>query len=84
MLCPEPKSERMATSPSIKVRCRYCGYLLPGVLRIDNTPNSALLLNHLSAMHRDQVGPYLRRLEQEEDMDTVVMEAYERVEGAAR
>jgi hypothetical protein len=74
----------MATSPSIKVRCRYCGYLLPGILPIDNTPNSALLLNHLSAMHRDQVGPYLRRLEQEEDMDTVVMEAYERVEDAVR
>jgi hypothetical protein len=31
-------------------------------------------------MHRDQVGPYLRRLEQEEDMATVVMEAFERVE----
>jgi hypothetical protein len=31
-------------------------------------------------MHRDQVGPYLPRLEQEEDIDTVVMEAYEQVE----
>ena len=73
----------MAASSSIQVRCRYCGYLLPGILRIDNTPNGALLLHHLSAMHPDQVGPYLRRMEQEEDIDTVVMEAYERVEDVA-
>jgi hypothetical protein len=40
-----------------------------------------MLLNHLSAMHPDRVGPYLRRMAAGEDMDTVAAEAYEVVEG---
>ena len=74
----------MATSPSsIHVCCRYCGCGLPGILRIDNKPNGAMLLNHLSAMHPSEVGPYLRQMETE-DIGTVAMEASERVEGAER
>ena len=70
-----------ASSSSIQVRWRYCECLFPGILRIDNTSNGALLLNHLSAMHPDEVGPYLRRIETE-DIGTVAMEAFARVEGA--
>jgi hypothetical protein len=42
-------------------------------------PNGAMLLQHLSAMHPDQVGPYLRRMATE-DIATVAAEAYEVVE----
>jgi hypothetical protein len=70
-------------SQSIHVRCRFCEVVLPGWLRIDNKPNGAMLLNHLSAMHPAEVGPYLRRMTTE-DIGTVAMEAYERVEGAER
>ena len=42
-----------------------------------------MLLNHLSAMHPDQVGPYLRRMEAGECITTVVVEAYEVIEGDA-
>jgi len=41
--------------------------------------NGALLLHHLSAMHRAEVKPLLERL-RTEDIGTVAMEAYERVE----
>lgn len=71
----------MAASPSIHVRCRLCGCILPGWLRVFNQPNSAMLLGHLSAMHPDEVGPYLRRMATE-DIGTVAMEAYERVDAS--
>jgi hypothetical protein len=38
-------------------------------------------LHHLTAMHRDQVGPYLRRMEAGECITAVVVEAYEVVAG---
>jgi hypothetical protein len=65
--------------PSRYLRCRLCGHMLPGWLRVPNQPDGAMLLNHLSMRHPDEVGPYLRRVETEE-IDTVVMEAFERVE----
>jgi hypothetical protein len=50
-----------------------------GLLPIDYQPDGAMLLHHLSWDHPDQVGPYLRRMETE-DIGTVAMEAFERVE----
>jgi hypothetical protein len=49
-------------NPSTHVRCTLCGVVLPGWLRVQNQPDGAMLLTHLSAMHPAEVGPYLRRL----------------------
>jgi hypothetical protein len=69
--------------PSTHVRCKLCGYVFPGGwLRVFNEPNGALLLHHLSWDHPDQVGPYLERM-RTEDIGTVAMEAFERVEHAS-
>jgi hypothetical protein len=38
-----------------------------------------MLLQHLSAMHPDQVGPYLRRMATE-DIASVAAEAYELID----
>ena len=65
----------------IHVRCKLCGCLLPGWLRVLNRPSGAMLLHHLSDLHPDAVGPYLRRMAAGEDITTVVVEAYEIVEG---
>jgi len=61
--------------------CRYCRYDFPAWLPVAQRPDGAMLLNHLSAMHPDQVGPYLRRIEAGEDIATVAAEAYEVIEG---
>jgi hypothetical protein len=50
-----------------------------GWLRVFNQPNGALLLNHLSMMHPAEVKPYLERM-RTEDIGTVAMEAFERVD----
>ena len=71
----------MASHTSIQVRCRYCGNVLPGILRIDQKPDGAMLLHHLSMMHPAEVKPLLKHMETE-DIGTVAMEAYERVGGA--
>ena len=63
-----------------RYRCRYCGYDFPASLPVTQEPNGAMLLNHLSAMHPDQVWPYLARMATE-DIATVAAEAYEIVEG---
>jgi hypothetical protein len=60
-----------------RYRCRYCGYDFPAARPVTHEPNGAMLLHHLSAMHRDQVGPYLRRMAAGECITTVVVEAYE-------
>jgi hypothetical protein len=49
-------------------------------LPVTQEPDGAMLLNHLAAMHRDQVEPYLRRMETE-DIATVAAEAYEVIDG---
>jgi len=64
---------------NIHVRCRLCGYVLSGWLRIPNCPNSAMLLHHLGADHLAEVKPYLTRMETE-CIDTVVMELFERID----
>jgi hypothetical protein len=71
----------VASHTSIQVHCRYCGPVLPGILRIDQKPDGAMLLHHLSMMHPAEVKPLLKRMETE-DIGTVTMEAYERVGGA--
>ncbi len=43
-------------------------------------PDGAMLLHHLSTRHPDQVGPDLDRMHATEDLDAVVVEAYEVVE----
>jgi hypothetical protein len=60
-------------------RGRYCGVFLPAWLPVAKRPNGAMLLQHLSAMHLTEVGPYLERMRTEE-IATVAAEAYEVVE----
>jgi hypothetical protein len=56
--------------------------VLRGLLPIDNKPNGAMLLHHLSWDHPHEVGGYLERM-RTEDIGTVAMEAFERVEHAS-
>jgi hypothetical protein len=63
--------------PRRRYRCRDCGDDFPAALPVTHAPDGVMLLNHLSAMHRDRVGPYLRRMEAGEDIATVAAEAYE-------
>jgi hypothetical protein len=67
--------------PRPRYRCRYCGFDFPAVLPVTHAPNGAMLLHHLSAMHREVVGPYLARIHTDEDHNRVVVEAYEVIEG---
>jgi hypothetical protein len=60
-----------------RYRCRFCRAVLPAWLPVAKRPDGAMWLSHLGARHRDQVGPYLRRREAGEDIDTVAAEAYE-------
>jgi hypothetical protein len=62
-----------------RYRCRYCGVVF-AALPVTQAPNGATLLHHLSQSHPDQVGPYLERM-RTEDIGTVAMEAFERIEG---
>jgi hypothetical protein len=67
--------------PSRHVRCTLCGVVFPGGwLRLQNVPNSAMLLHHLGADHLAEAKPYLARMETE-CIDTVLMELFERVPG---
>jgi hypothetical protein len=61
--------------PRPRYRCRYCGYDFPAALPVTHAPDGAMLLNHLAAMHREVVGPYLARMRTDEDHDRVVVEA---------
>jgi hypothetical protein len=67
------------TPPKKRYRCRYCGHDFPAWLPVAKRPNGAMLLQHLSAMHPDQVGPYLERMATE-DIATVATKAYEVIE----
>jgi hypothetical protein len=71
----------MPVSPDLlPVRCRLCQAILPGWLRLADSPHSALLLHHLGAMHPEEFRPYLQRMERE-CIETLVMELFERVAG---
>jgi hypothetical protein len=62
-----------------RYRCRFCGVVLPAWLPVFQRPNGAMLIQHLSARHPTEVGPYLTRM-RTEDINTVVVEAYAVVE----
>jgi hypothetical protein len=70
--------ERAGMHQDIHLRCRLCGRVFPGWLPVQNEPDGAMLVHHLSAMHPTEVGPYLRRMATE-DIGSVAMEAFERV-----
>jgi hypothetical protein len=70
-------------TPRKRYRCRSCGVELPAWLPVFQEPDGAMLLDHLSAMHPDQVRQYLDRMPTDDDHDRVVVEAYEVVEGEA-
>jgi uncharacterized membrane protein len=44
--------------PRRRYRCRFCSYDFPAALPVTHEPHGVMLLHHLSAMHRDQVGQY--------------------------
>jgi hypothetical protein len=67
--------------PRRRYRCRACGVSF-AARPVTQASDGALLLNHLAARHRDQVGPYLRHMEVGEDIASVAAEAYELIEGA--
>ena len=54
--------------------------MLPGWLVVPDVPDGALLLRHLAVLHRAELIPYLQRMATE-DIGTVAMELFERVEG---
>jgi len=64
-------------TPRKRYRCRYCGAVLPAWIPVFNEPNGVMLLHHLGAMHRDQVGQYLAQMRTDDDIDRVVVQAYE-------
>jgi len=63
-----------------RYHCRSCGADFPAWLPAAKRPDGAMVLQHLSAMHPDQVGPYRRRMATE-CISAVVVEAYAVVEG---
>jgi hypothetical protein len=68
--------------PPKRYRCRYCGAVLPAWYPVPGSPNGAMLLQHLSALHPDKVTYYLDQMRTDDDHDRVV-EAYEELEESA-
>ena len=60
-----------------RYRCRFCGVELNAWLPVTREPNGAMLLGHLSQLHRDEVRPYLDRMHTTEDNGPVAAEAFE-------
>jgi hypothetical protein len=75
------ESPQRPMSRSRHVRCRWCGLILAGWLPIPNKPESSMLLYHLGADHLAEARPYLQRMNTTDDIDVVVMEIFEQVEG---
>jgi hypothetical protein len=75
------ESSQRSMSRSRYVRCRWCGLILAGWLPIPNKPESSMLLYHLGADHLAEARPYLQRMNTTDDIDVVVMEIFEQVEG---
>jgi hypothetical protein len=70
----------MAVSRDVlPVRCKLCQDILPGWLRVLDSPHSSLLMHHLGNMHADEFRPYLKRMATE-DFETVVMELFEKID----
>jgi hypothetical protein len=55
-------------TPPRRYRCRFCGAILPAWYPVPGEPNGAMLLNHFSARHPEQVGAYLERMRMTEDI----------------
>ena len=70
----------MSPSPQKRYRCRFCGRVLPAWLAVAREPDAALLLNHLSQQHPDQVGAYLDQIHTDAEQTRVVLQAFEVVE----
>ena len=68
----------MSDERNTQVRCRLCGRPLPGWLLVPHVPHATLLMDHLGCRHPVAFTPLLRRMATE-DMEAVVMEAFERV-----
>jgi hypothetical protein len=68
-------------APPRRYRCRFCGLLLSAWLPVAREPNGAMLLQHLSHTHPDQVGAYLARMHTDEDITSVAADSYEVVDG---
>jgi hypothetical protein len=66
--------------PRKTFKCRYCGAVLPAWIPVFNEPDGAMLLHHLGQDHPDQVKAYLDQMHTDEDIDRVVLQAYEVVE----
>jgi hypothetical protein len=66
---------------SPNVRCTLCGALLPGWLPVPHVPHASLLIEHPDRRYPAEFRPLLRRMATE-DIETVVMEAFARMEGA--
>ena len=62
----------------VNVRCRLCQAILPGWPPVQNRPDGAILLHHLSTHHPQEVKPSLQRMETE-DIGPVAMEVFEQV-----
>jgi hypothetical protein len=58
-------------------RCRYCGYNFPAALPVAQRPNGTMLLNHLSAMHPEELRPLLARMATGEGIADTAAEAYD-------
>jgi hypothetical protein len=63
-----------------RYRCRYCGLVLNAWLPVPGEPDGAMLLQHLSQHHPEQVGAYLARMHTDEDIGRVAAEAFMVVE----
>jgi hypothetical protein len=66
-----------------RYRCRFCGQILIAWLPAAQHPHGLLLLQHLADRHPGEAMPYLKRMETE-GIATVVVEAYELIEGDAQ
>jgi hypothetical protein len=62
--------------------CRFCGFDFPAWLSAAQRPDGAMLLQYLSAMPRDHVGPYLDWMAADEDITPVAAETYEVIKEA--
>jgi hypothetical protein len=65
--------------PQNRYRCRRCGRVLHAWLPVLGEPDGARLLQHLSQAHPGEVGAYVARMQTDEDITPVVLEAFEGV-----
>src|SRR5262249_35868689 len=71
----------MADDRDTHVRCRHCAAILPGWLPWAHAPHASILVAHLQHRHPAAFSQMLQRMATE-DIEAVVMEAFERLEAA--